>query len=116
MSDRELLLRFLTLCVNWDRDAGEIRGYKGNMKSFMNGFMKEYQHDNGNLNYFKALCDETIDKVFTVYGVDAFRRLNEDGTVTPINRAIMDAIMIASIPYSKERLLSKKKGDKRKTI
>lgn len=108
MSDRELLLRFLTLSVNWDRDAREVRGYKGNMKSFMNGFMKDHQQDNGNINYFKTLCDETIDKVFSVYGVDAFRRLNEDGTVTPINRAIMDAVMIASIPYSKEKLLSKK--------
>lgn len=106
MADRELLLRFLALSVNWNREAGEVSGYKGNMKSFMNGFMKKYQNDSANLGYFKALCDETIDKVFDVYGADAFRRLNEDGSATPINRAIMDALMIASIPYTKERLLA----------
>lgn len=108
MADRELLLRFLTLSVNWERSTGEIKGYKGNMKSYMNGFMKMYQHETGCLNYFRSLCDETIDKVYEVYGEDAFRRVNEDGTVTPINRAIMDAVMIASIPYKKTELLAKK--------
>lgn len=108
MADRELLLRFLALSVNWDRAANEVKGYKGNMKSFMNAFMKQYQDDEGQLNYFRALCDETIEKVYEVYGVEAFRRLNEDGSVSPINRAIMDALMISSIPYDKEKLLSKK--------
>lgn len=108
MSDRELLLRFLTLSVNWDRSLGEVRGYKGNMKSFMNAFMKQHQNEAGILNYFKTLCDETIEKVYEVYGVNAFRRVNDDGSVTPINRAIMDALMIASIPYDKSLLLAKK--------
>ncbi len=108
MADRELLLRFLTLSTNWNRDSKEVLGYKGNMKSFMNGFMKEHQNNSGNINYFRTLCDETIDKVYSVYGVDAFRRLNEDGSVTPINRAIMDALMIAAIPYTKEKLMCKK--------
>ncbi len=108
MADRELLLRFLTLSVNWDKERGEINGYKGNMKSYMNSFMKKYQHDKEAINRFKTICDETIDKVFEVYGDDAFRRLNEDGSVTPINRAIMDAVMIATIPYDKEMLLNKK--------
>lgn len=109
MADRELLLRFLTLSVNWNRDTREVTGYKGNMKSFMNGFMKTYQNDIDHLDYFKTLANETIDKVYEVYGVDAFRRVNEDGSVTPVNRAIMDALMIASIPYTKEQLLAKKK-------
>ena len=108
MVDRELLLRFLALCVNWDRDNKVVRDYKGNMKSFLNGFMKQYQNDSGNLNYFKALCEETIAKVYSVYGIDSFRRLNEDGTVTPINRAIMDAVMISVLPYPVEALIAKK--------
>ena len=107
MTDRELLLRFLTLGVNWNRETKEVQRYRGNMKSYMNNFMKQYQNDTGNLRYFKELCDETIDKVYEVYGVNAFRRINEDGTVTPINRAIMDALMIASIPYKKKQLLAK---------
>ena len=108
MTDRELLLRFLALSVYWDRGLNQVTGYKGNMKSFLNAFMKEYQNDGGNLNYFRALCRETIGKVYAVYGNDAFRRLNEDGSVTPINRAIMDAVMISVIPYDVEKLIEKK--------
>jgi len=108
MVDRELLLRSLALCVNWDREDNIVRDYKGNMKSFLNGFMKMYQNEIGMLSYFKTLCDETIEKVYAVYGPDAFRRVNDDGSVTPINRAIMDALMVSVIPYSKERLLERK--------
>ena len=108
MSDRELLLRFLALGTNWDRQESMVKGYRGNMKSFLNAFMKQYQNDSGNLNYFKTLCDETIAKVYEVYGADAFRRVNEDGSVTPINRAIMDALMISSIPYPIASLTAKK--------
>lgn len=108
MADRELLLRFITLSMNRNKETGEINGYKGNMKSFMNVFMKKYQHDLKAINQFRTLCDETIDKVFEVYGENAFRRLNEDGSVSPINRAIMDAVMLSTIPYEKEMLLNKK--------
>ena len=109
MADRELLLRFLALSVNWNSNEKIVIDYRGNMKSFLNGFIKKHQNDIGNINYFRTLCDETIDKVFEVYGIDAFRRLNEDGTITPINRAIMDAVMISVIPYPKEILLTKKR-------
>lgn len=108
MVDRELLLRFLALSVNWDRQENIVLGYRGNMKSFLNAFMKKFQNDTGSLNKFAALCDETIEKVYEVYGENAFRRINEDGSVTPINRAVMDALMISAIPYPKERLASKK--------
>ena len=107
MTDRELLLRFLALSVYWDRDNKQVNGYKGNMKSFLNGFMRDFQNDSGNLDHFRALCRETIAKVYAVYGNDAFRRLNEDGSVTPINRAIMDAVMISAIPYSEVDLTAK---------
>lgn len=110
MVDRELLLRFLALGVNWDRELNIVREYKGNMKAYLNAFMKKYQNDNANLNYFKTLCEETIEKVYEIYGVNAFRRFNSDGSVTPINRAIMDALMISAIPYSKDRLIPQKKN------
>ena len=114
MSDRELLLRFLSLSVCWNRDEKTVAGYRGNMKSFLNAFMKQYQNDKGNLNYFKVLCDETIAKVYEVYGPIAFRRLNEDGSVTPVNRAIMDAVMISAIPYKVEELAGKKDDIKKR--
>ncbi len=108
MTDRELLLRFLALSVNWNGDRKLVNGYKGNMKSFLNAFMKQFQNDKDNLDDFRVLCRETIAKVYAVYGNDAFRRLNEDGTVTPINRAIMDAVMISVIPYTETDLIDKK--------
>lgn len=115
MADRELLLRFLSLCTNWDRTEGEVIGYKGNMKSYMNAFMKSHQNDDG-FTCYKKLCDETIDKVYGVFGESAFRRENEDRSVTPINRAIMDALMIASVPYEKDFLFEKKDDIKQQLL
>ena len=109
MSDRELLLRFIALSTSWNRIEKKVIGYKGNMKSFLNNFMKQHQNDLCNLNYYRTLCEETIDKVHEIYGEFAFRRLNEDGTVTPVNRAIMDAVLISSIPYTVDELKEKKK-------
>ena len=70
--------------------------------------MKKYQNDSSSLRNFRNLCEDTIEKVYEVYGVNAFRRINRDGSVTPINRAIMDALMISAISYPKDRLLSRK--------
>ena len=109
MSDRELLLRFIALGTSWNRVEKKVIGYRGNMKSFLNSFMKQHQNDVANLNYYKTLCEDTIDKVYEIYGELAFRRLNEDGSVTPVNRAIMDAVLISSIPYSLDKLKGKKK-------
>lgn len=108
MVDRELLLRFLALSVNWDRETNVVRDYKGNMKAYLNAFMKKYQNDSSSLHNFRNLCEDTIEKVYEVYGVNAFRRINSDGSVTPINRAIMDALMISAITCPKDRLLSRK--------
>ena len=109
MSDRELLLRFIALGTTWSRVEKKVAGYKGNMKSFLNNFMKQHQNDAANLNYYRTLCEDTIAKVYEIYGELAFRRLNDDGSVTPVNRAIMDAVLISSIPYSLDKLKGKKK-------
>jgi hypothetical protein len=106
MVDRELLLRFLALSTNWNRETESVDNYKGNMKAYLNAFMKKYQDDDESIIRFRQLCEDTIDKVYGVYGKDAFRRVNNDGSVTPVNRAIMDALMISAIPYPKDRLLA----------
>lgn len=61
MVDRELLLRFLALSVNWDSKMNLVRDYKGNMKAYLNAFMKKYQNDSSRLHNFKNLCKETIE-------------------------------------------------------
>ena len=108
MNNRELLLRFIALSHYWKPEESIVEGYKGTMKSFLNGFMKDFQNDAENIKHWKQLCEDTIDKVYEIYGENAFRRLNEDGTITPINRAIMDALMLSVVPYSKEQLIAKK--------
>lgn len=108
MADRELLLRFLALSTHWDGGSKMVSDYRGNMKSFLNAFMKENQNNGRNLSHYETLCVETIEKIYEVYGENAFRRVNDDGSLTPINRAIMDALMISVIPFSKEYLLQRK--------
>lgn len=108
MSDRELLLRFLALAENWDDEKKIVRNYKGNIKSFLNSFMKQHQDDTESILKYKQMCNDTIDVVYEIYGENAFRRLNNDGSVTPINRAIMDAIMVSTSIFPKQSLLARK--------
>lgn len=110
MADRELALRFLAICQNWDIAKKEIVGYKGRMKSFLNTFMYSYQNvDTKVCLELKQNFEETIEKVQLIYGEDAFRRVSIDGErEKSINRAIMDVIMLSSTLYSKDKLLQKK--------
>ena len=80
------------------------------MKSFLNLFM------NGNKELSKevlaswfSLFNETVNKVVSVYGENAFKRRDLDGTSEKtINRAIMDVIMLSCTQHSFDDLLSKK--------
>ena len=110
MADRELALRFLAISQCWDDTNKELKGYKGRMKSFLNIFMKKNQNvDNKTISCWKSLFEETIAKVYSIYGEDAFRSTSKDGIKEKsINRAIMDVLMLSSIKYSMNELLSKK--------
>lgn len=110
MADRELALRFLAIYQNWDTVKKELIGYKGRMKSFLNVFMSSYQNvDSPTYSKFKHVFEDTIEKVLSIYGDEAFKRINIDGSRDKsINRAIMDVIMLSSTLYSKEILLGKK--------
>ncbi len=110
MMDCELILRFLALNGNWNSETGEIEHYKGRMKSFLNNFMIRNQNPNEErLEYYKNVFDSTADKVHTVIGNHAFRRINLDGKVeSTLNRAIMDCLMVSFARFEKEILLNKK--------
>ncbi|MAO49281.1 MAG: hypothetical protein CML16_00145 [Pusillimonas sp.] len=110
MMDCELILRFLALNGNWNPETGEIEHYKGRMKSFLNQFMIRNQNPNEErLDYYKNLFDSTADKVLSVVGNQAFRRVNLDGeTESALNRAIMDCLMVSFARFDKEMLLNKK--------
>lgn len=109
MADRELLLRFLALYNSWNPQSEIVEGYKGRMKSFLNNFMKMYKDNNAKVKLWKTLCDDVIEKVYSVYGLNAFKRIHSDGSVErSYNRAIMDVLMISSASYSFEALMAKK--------
>ena len=108
--DCELVLRFLAIWKNWDRNSNVLENYKGRMKSFLNLFMNENKNLSKNvLDRWFSLFNETVDKAVSVYGENAFKRRGLDGTCEKtINRAIMDVIMLSCTQHSLNELLSKK--------
>lgn len=106
MADRELALRFLAIVKHWDAEKGEITNYKGRMKSFLNDFMSTYKNiDSRNSDNWKNFFEETVEKVLDIYGENAFKRINIDGSrENSINRALMDVIMLSTAQHSIEEL------------
>jgi hypothetical protein len=103
-----MILRFIALSEKWDKERKEIEGYKGRMKIFLNEFMYENKNIDANKGKdWENLFTNTVEKTILIFGKDAFKRINVDGTVErSINRAIMDAIMLSFISYSKAILES----------
>ncbi len=110
MADRELALRFLAIVKHWDAEKGEITNYKGRMKSFLNGFMNTYKNiDQKNSDNWRSFFDETVENVLNIYGENAFKRINLDGSrENSINRALMDVIMLSTAQHSIEELMPHK--------
>ena len=110
MADREMVLRFLAIWKNWDVENGILNGYKGRMKSFLNAFMNDYKEIKGQeANEWKRLFEETVEKVYQVYGEYAFKRQGLDGMrEKTINRAIIDVIMLSATQHPKDELIANK--------
>lgn len=110
MADREMVLRFMAVWKNWNRDEGVLFGYKGRMKSFLNAFMDEYKEIKvQEYNEWKCLFEETVEKVYRVYGEYAFKRQGLDGIrEKTINRAIIDVIMLSATQHSIDELIANK--------
>ena len=107
MADRELILRFLAIYHGWNIEDKQLVGYKGRMKVFLNEFMsKNHNTNTQNLENWKLLFNETVEKIISVYGEEAFRRINREGSKeNSINRAIIDILMLSSTQHSKDDLL-----------
>ena len=110
MADREMVLRFLAIWKNWDVENGILNGYKGRMKSFLNAFMNDYKEIKGQeANEWKRLFEETVEKVYQVYGEYAFKRQGLDGMrEKTINRAIIDVIMLSATQHPMDELIANK--------
>jgi hypothetical protein len=112
MDDEELILRYLTLSESYDVASGEVRNYTGKMKGTLNKFMDSNRKaDQAAIGIYETRFVATIEKVFAVFGPNAFRKINEDGSVeNRPNRAIMDCVMISFQSREKHALEAKKEA------
>lgn len=108
--DAEIILRYLAISENYNREKGEVENYSGQMKVFLNNYMNKYQNTNENfIEKIKLKFEESIDKVYEIFGDRAFQKINQDGNVEPrLNRAIHDCLMISFEDKEKEYLLDNK--------
>lgn len=95
--DAEVILRYFAIAENYDKQLNQMKNYAGNMKTFLNNYMKKYQDsDDVALAQFKQRFENTIDNVYEIFGDRAFMKINQDGDVEPrLNRAIMDCLMVS---------------------
>ena len=110
MDDAELILRYFALSENFDKEGMSISGYKGIMKTFLNTFMDknknmtEYQ-----INQLRVKFNDTIDKVYSIFGKNAFKRIEANGEFYKwINKAIYDFIMLSFEQYHIDELIEHK--------
>ena len=110
MDDVELILRYFAFSENYDFELNVLKGYKGKIKTFLNNYMSQ----NKEISSIKEASlrnkfENTIDKVFDIFGENAFRKLDPtNGFDGRINRAIMDVIMLSFERYAKMDLIEKK--------
>lgn len=112
MRDIELILRYFAVSEKYNENKKKLVGYKGSMRTFLNDYMYEKKTIKvEEINEFQDKFNSTIEKVFSVFGEMAFRKINKDGIYDKnINRAVADLIMISFEKFNIEELITKK-GD-----
>ena len=109
MNDCELILRYLAFSENYDKESNKLIDYKGSVKPYLNSFMKKNSDATDiYVNNLRERFNNTIDKVYEVFGENAFRKLNDEGYENKLNRSIMDVIMIGFEKYSLDEIKDNK--------
>ncbi|CAI7727839.1 MULTISPECIES: DUF262 domain-containing protein [Bacillus] len=109
MTDQEMILRYLAFSEGYNELNNNMEGYKGATKTYLNSYFEKNQDiSEVKLHQLENKFNSVIDSVYEVFGDKAFRKLNEDGYETKINKAIMDVIMISFQNYTFERIQAKK--------
>lgn len=106
MDDVELILRYFALSGNYDSTQKVILNYKGRIKTFLNNYMEvNKKMSEIKVQELAQKFNNTIDKVYLIFGDKAFRKIDKDGTIeTSINRAIMDFILLSFEKYNSTEL------------
>lgn len=108
MADREMILRYFAIAAKWDSNCNEVMGYKGRMKTFLNEYMLYNKNIKENdVKRLKQGFEDTVNKVYDVFGVDAFRKIG-DNVNKSINRAVADVLMLSCKEYDYTELISRK--------
>ncbi|MBV6341676.1 DUF262 domain-containing protein [Candidatus Magnetobacterium casense] len=110
MADAELVLRYLAISEAIDRSTFDLKDYPGSMKSFLNIYMSSKRNPKEEeLAQIKEKFISTIDKVFSVFDIEAFRKINVKGIYDKtLNRAIMDTVMVCFEAHDKTVLVQHK--------
>lgn len=112
MNDAELILRYFTISDSYDPGLNAlVSTYTGKVVSSMNKYIETKKKSSQNeIEQLRKRFESTVDKVYSVFGADAFKKLNPDGTLESkrINRAIMDMVMVSFEHFEKSRLVSHK--------
>lgn len=105
MGDAEMVLRFFAF--HYDANA-----YKGFFAPFLDKYLENrMKMSAGDIKAHETLFLETIEKVDAVFGLNAFRQVDEKGVVAnQVNRAVYDVIMLTFAHLQKAQLEAKK-GD-----
>lgn len=97
--DIELILRYLALSEGYETN---LDNYPNNMKSFINNYMNKYRNaDDLTISDIATKIFQTIEKVYTVFGDQAFRRwIPETKSFDrKLNLSIMDCQMLVCEKY-----------------
>ncbi len=112
MTDAEMILRYFMISENYNFDLNELsKEYTGKITSSLNKYCAKYQNASPEvIERLKSKFDQTVEKVYQVFGKNAFRKINEDGTYdrNRLNRAIIDIVMISFEHFSADDLKAKK--------
>jgi hypothetical protein len=110
MSDAELILRYMALSKNYIKNSNSLTNYPGKMKTFLNNFMETSKKlSEEEINVLAVKFMSTIEKVHSVLGMKAFRKINASGNYDKaLNRSLMDVVMLGFEDYKSEVLADKK--------
>ncbi|WP_231733460.1 DUF262 domain-containing protein, partial [Phenylobacterium sp. CCH12-B4] len=89
MRDAELILRFLAFHFGGDAFRS---GFTRHLDNYLDGGRRM---NAASLNAHRAAFEDAIGKAYTIFGAEAFRRVDEDGVPeSQINSAVFDALML----------------------
>jgi len=112
MMDASLVLRYFTIAEAYDSsNNGLFESYQGKVLSSMNKFMElKKKISQEEIEVFKKRFNDTVEKVYSVFGTNAFRKFDATGSLESprLNRAIMDMVMVSFEYFSKSKLLDHK--------